>query len=196
MIDKKAELLNCGKKLFSSKGFKDTNVSEITKMANMATGTFYNYYSSKDKLFMDIFLEENSKLKNCIMNSIDINAAPIDVMKKMMFLNYQGMCSNPILNEWNNKDVFIRLEQLYREENGTDNLDFLYDNFLEIVRKWQNDGKIRSDIDAEMIMAMFYALINVENHKEEIGIQYFPKVLDYLANFTMKCLTDYDNKDK
>jgi len=103
----------------------------------MATGTFYNYYPSKDKLFMEIYNEENVKLKKSIMKSIDLEADPINVMKEMMFLNLQGMNSNPILREWYNRDVFNKIEQSYREENGHEFVAFLYDNFIEIVKKWQ-----------------------------------------------------------
>ena len=53
-------IYNCGKKLFVENGFKDTNVAKITKMAGMATGTFYNYYSSKDELFMEIYMDDNA----------------------------------------------------------------------------------------------------------------------------------------
>ncbi|WP_026881738.1 TetR/AcrR family transcriptional regulator [Clostridium akagii] len=195
MIDKKTDIMNCGRELFSSKGFKDTNVSEITKMAGIATGTFYNYYPSKDKLFMDIYLEENVKLKKNIMESMDLEADPINVMKEMMFMNLKGMRANPILKEWYNREVFNKIEQIYREENGLDYVDFLYDSFIEIVKKWQIEGKIRNDIDAEMIMAIFSALTNIDTHKEEVGFQYFPHVLDYLAEFTMKGLMDcYKNK--
>lgn len=195
MIDKKADILNCGRELFISKGFKDTNVVEITKMAGIATGTFYNYYPSKDKLFMEIYLEENMKLKKSIMESIDLEGNPINVMKEMMFLNLKGMKSNPILKEWYNKDVFNKIEQSYREENGLDYVDFLYDSFIEIVRKWQTQGKLRKDIDAEMIMTIFGALINIDTHKEEVGIQYFPHVLEYLSEFTMKGLMDCSKKE-
>lgn len=195
MIDKKVDILNCGRELFSSKGFKDTNVAEITKMAGIATGTFYNYYPSKDKLFMEIYLEENVKLKKSIMESIDLEANPINVMKEMMFLNLKGMSSNPILKEWNNREVFNKIEQSYREENGLDYVDFLYDSFIEIVKKWQIEGKMRNDIDAEMIMAIFTALINVDTHKEEVGLQYFPHVLEYLAEFAMKGLMDCSKKE-
>lgn len=68
--DKKLDIFNVGKELFSSKGFKDTNVSDITKKAGIAVGTFYNYYPSKEKLFIDIYMKENEKLKNSIMKSI------------------------------------------------------------------------------------------------------------------------------
>ncbi len=195
MNDKKADIIECGRKLFSSKGFKDTNVAEITKMAGMATGTFYNYYSSKDTLFMDIYLEENEKLKKNIMASLDLEANPINIMREMMYLNFEGMSSNPILKEWYNKDVFNKIEQSYREQNGIDHVDFLYDSFIEIVKKWQNEGKIRNDINAEMIMAIFGTLVNVDTHKEEIGLKYFPQVLEYLAEFTMKGLMDCFKKD-
>lgn len=188
--EKKQQILNCGKELFRLKGFKDTNISEITKMAGMATGTFYNYYTSKDKLFMEIFLQENVKLKEKIMDEININENPLEVMAKMMYLNTIGMQSNPILKEWYNRESFSRIEKLYREENGIEQVDFMYDSFIEIIRRWQAQGKIRNDIDADMIMAIFSALINVDTHKEDIGLKYFPKVMEYLAEFIMKGLTE------
>jgi len=188
--DKKAEIYNCGRKLFSSKGFKDTNVSDITKMAEIGVGTFYNYYSSKEKLFLEIFLEENVKLKKSIMESVDLNDEPLKLIKELMSLNILGMNSNPILRQWYNRDVFGKLEQHYREENGIKYVDFLYDSFSELIKKWQAEGKMRDDIDFKLIMAFFTALINIDTHKEEIGIEYFPDILDYLAEFVMKGLTD------
>ena len=190
MIDKKADILKYGRELFSSKGFKDTNVAEITKMAGLATGTFYIYYTSKDKLFMEIYLEENVKLKKDIMKSINLEESPINIMKEIMLLNLKGMTSNPILKEWYNRDVFNRIEQSFREENGLESVDFLYGNFSEIVKMWQIEGKVRNDIKPEMIMAIFSSLINIETHKEEVGIKYFPEVLEYLAEFTMRGLMD------
>ena len=190
MEDKKAEIFNCGKELFSSKGFKDTNVADITKMAGIGVGTFYNYYSSKESLFMEIMLEENVKLKKRIMGSINLDDDPLTVTKELMALNMEGIYSNPILKEWYNRDVYSKIEQHYREEKGIERLDFVYDSFLEIVKKWQIEGKMRSDIDSEFIMAIFAALINIDTHKQEIGIQYFPRIMDYLAEFIMKGLTD------
>lgn len=190
MEDKKTQIYNCAKELFNMNGFKDTNVSDITKKTGMAVGTFYNYYTSKEKLFMDIFLEENIKLKKECIQALDLNENPIIVIMKMMTLNEQGIKANNILKEWYNKNVFDKIEQIYREENGIDAVDFLYNDFLEIVKQWQADGKMRSDIDSKMIMMIFAAIINVDTHKEEIGLQYFPQILEYMTEFIMKGLTD------
>ena len=188
MSEKKDIIYNCGKEIFEKKGFKDTNVAEIMKQAGMATGTFYNYFASKDKLFMKIYIDENAKLKSRILASLNMKADPILVMREMMMKNLQGMLENPILKEWYNRDVFQKIEQSFREEGGAERVDFLYDSFVEVVRKWQNEGKMRSNISAEMIMAMFGALVNMETHKAEIGLKYFPQVIEYLAEFTMRGL--------
>ncbi|OBZ15037.1 transcriptional regulator [Bacillus sp. FJAT-27264] len=190
MEDKKTLIYDCGKEIFSNKGFKDTNVSDITKRAGIAVGTFYNYYPSKEKLFMDIFLKENVKLKENCMQSLDMSLHPLTVIRQMMALNMEGMLANPILKEWYNKSVFGKIEQVYREETGIQVMDFLYESFLEIVTQWQADGKMRSDIDSKMIMMVFAAMINVDTHKEEIGLEYFPQLLDCMMELIMKGLTD------
>ncbi|MBE5992115.1 MAG: TetR/AcrR family transcriptional regulator [Paenibacillaceae bacterium] len=188
MKDTKTILFNCGKELFSRNGFKDTNVSDITKTSGIGTGTFYNYYSSKDELFMEIYLEENEKLKKKIMKSVNMDQDPGSVVKELMLLNLKGMKSNPILKEWYNKEVSVKIENYFREQKGLNRLDFMYQDFFQIIKRWQEEGKIRNDIDSTMIMAIFTSIITIEIHKEEIGLQYFPEILDYLTDFTMKGL--------
>lgn len=188
MQDKKEIIYDCAKELFSAKGFKETNISEITKKAGMAVGTFYNYYPSKEKLFMDIFLEENAKMKQACFQSLDLEQPPMEVVDQMLELNVKGTKSNPILREWYNRSVFEKLEQVYREENGVDTVDFLYDSFLKLITLWQNQGKMRKDINSRMIMMVFAAVINADTHKEEIGIEYFPELLHLMTELIMKGL--------
>lgn len=190
MEDKKAELFRCGKVLFSSKGFKDTNVSDITKMAGFAVGTFYNYYPSKEKLFMEIYIEENKALKRKLMAAVNPNDQPLQLIRKAIMLNMEGMKSNPILSQWYNRDVFEKIERLFREENGMGEMDFFYKDTVELIRMWQAEGKVRKDIDSELIMAMFIAIISIDTHKEEIGLQYFPQLQEYLIEFVLKGLTE------
>jgi len=193
MEDKKTLIYDYGKELFSKKGFKDTNVSDITKKAGMAVGTFYSYYPSKEKLFMEIFLEENAKLKKNCFQSLDLSQNPLTVIRQMLELNIEGTKANPILKEWYNKNVFAKIEKLFREENGIQAVDFLYDSFHDLVKQWQDEGKMRSDIDSKMIMMVFAAVINVETHKEEIGMEYFPQLVDYITELIMKGLMDCPN---
>jgi AcrR family transcriptional regulator len=190
MEDKKTVLFNCAKELFKTKGFKDTNVADITKQAGFSVGTFYNYYTSKDKLFVDILEQETAALMKRIMKSVNPDDDPVKMIKQLLVLNMEGMFSNPILSQWYNPDVYNKIEKLFREEDGLKAIDFLYRDFLVLVQKWQKEGKMRSDIDSEMIMAIFGAIIRIGHYKEEIGLRYFPELQDHLTDFVLKGLTD------
>lgn len=190
MNDKRQQLYQSAKAMFSERGFKDTNISAITKAANMAVGTFYLYYSSKEQLFMEIFKDENTRLKRELLDKLDLNDSPKAIILRMLKINQEGIQTNPILREWYTSDEFRKIEQAYREAHAIDSLNFLYDTFLALVERWQAEGKMRSDIDSKMIMKVFEAVINVDTHKDELGMEYFPSLLDIMTDLILKGLTE------
>ena len=190
MNDKKQQLYQSAKAIFSERGFKDTNISAITKVASMAVGTFYLYYSSKEQLFMEIFKDENTRLKHELLDKLDLNESPKAIVLRMLKINQEGIQTNPILREWYTSDEFRKIEQAYREAHAIDSLNFLYDTFLSLVEHWQAEGKMRSDIDSKMIMKVFEAVINVDTHKDELGMEYFPGLLDIMTDLILKGLTE------
>lgn len=187
-MDKKKIIFNCGWELFHSKGFKDTNISDIAKMAGIAVGTFYNYYSSKEQLFFEIYIKENEKLKKHIFESLDMNQDPITIVRQIVEQNISTVSSNKILKEWYNRDLFRELEHYYEEVKGND--DSIRGLYTGLIKKWRAEGKIRNDIDDDLLTAFFDSLTYIDSHKEEIGIRHFPQLIQYLAEFIMKGLTD------
>ena len=195
MTDKKADIFNAGRELFCSKGFKDTNVSEIAKLAGIGVGTFYNYYSSKEELFLEVFLKENEDLKKRLYESVDLNDDPVTFVTKFLTKNITEMNSNLILKEWYNRELFSKLEQYFYEQDGLSSIDELMKSGrLELVRQWKAEGKMRNDIDDEMICAIFDSIPYIDIHKFDIGIQYYPQILYYITEFIMKGLTDCPKK--
>ncbi|MBT2217526.1 TetR/AcrR family transcriptional regulator [Virgibacillus dakarensis] len=189
MKDIKAEIFNCGKAIFQSKGYKDTNISDITKMAGTGVGTFYNYYSSKEQLFLDVYMSENKQIKNRIVESLDVNEDPITLVKEFVTRILEAMHTNRILQEWYNRDVFRKLEKHFRENPSIDD-DSIRSFFVGLLKQWKAEGKIRSDLDDGLLAAIFDSLAYIDSHKEDIGIQHFPEIIQYLAEFIMKGLTN------
>lgn len=192
MRDKKADIFNCGRKLFSSKGFKDTSILDITIMAGVGAGTFYNYYASKEKLFLEIYIKENEELKKRLFESIDINDDPVSLVTKLVTKNISDINSNLILKEWYNKELFSKLEQYVYEQGGLESIEeFMHSGKIELIKRWKAAGKIRNDLDDAMIIAILNSILYIDIHKSEIGIQHFPQILYYITEFIMKGLVDY-----
>jgi AcrR family transcriptional regulator len=191
LIDKKADTLNSGRELFYSKGFKYTKVSDIAKQAGIGVGTFYNYYSSKEKLFLEVYIKESEDIKKRILESIDLNEDPVTLVTKLVTQNISALNSNLILKEWYNRNLFREQEQYFYEQSGLESIDeFIYSGKAELNKKWKTEGKIRNDLNDELISAIFNSILYIDIHKSEIGIQHFPQILHYITEYIMKGLTD------
>lgn len=188
MLDKKAAIFKAGTELFLLKGFKDVNVSDITREAGVSVGTFYNYYASKEELFAEIYHKENERVKKAIIESINVEDDPVAITTTFISQVMEALKTNLVLKEWYNRDILGELELKCR--NNKDD-SFVYVFFKELLKKWRAEGRIRSDIDDSHILALYDSLIYLDTHKEEAGIDQYPLTMQLLIEFIMKGITDF-----
>jgi len=186
-MDIKTDIFECGKTLFSTQGFKKTNIKEIAQ-AGVAVGTFYNYFASKDQLFLEIYVQENEKLKQWLIESIDVDQQPVDVIHQLLMRNQEAIHASPILQEWYGQQFYRKLEQHYHYENSKI-VDSFRGFFVDLLKSWQAQGKIRADIDEALLPVFFDSLVCIDAHKDELGLQHYPQIILHLADFIMQGLT-------
>jgi AcrR family transcriptional regulator len=58
----RAGLVEAAAEVFAEKQFLDTNVSDITRRAGTAHGTFYRYFESKEEIFREVALDLQRKM--------------------------------------------------------------------------------------------------------------------------------------
>lgn len=51
---RKSQILEAAKKLFSKKGYYKTQIADIVESTNIARGTIYNYFKNKDDIFITL----------------------------------------------------------------------------------------------------------------------------------------------
>lgn len=188
----KTDIRSNAKELFYDKGFKNTSVSDITQKTGIAVGSFYNFYSSKEEVFLEVFIAESVQLKKQIVSEIDLDGDPVEVVKELTLNLFDGTRKNPILREWFSRDVYSKLEKYMKTNKGIEGLedDYSFDLFTGIIKKWQAQGKFRTDIDSGMIFAMMNTFQYIDMHKEDIGNKYFPQLLEHIIEFVVKGLCD------
>ena len=64
MNDRKRHVIEKAHQLFIEKGFQATSIQDILDYSGISKGTFYNYFSSKNELLMDIFRTAFRKMEN------------------------------------------------------------------------------------------------------------------------------------
>ncbi len=63
MNDRKRHVIEKAHQLFIEKGFHATSIQDILNYSGISKGTFYNYFSSKNELLMDIFRSAIKKME-------------------------------------------------------------------------------------------------------------------------------------
>ena len=58
----KLRIIQAARKTFAKKGFSNTSMEDIARTAKVSKGGLYHHYSSKDDLFMSIFIENQDSV--------------------------------------------------------------------------------------------------------------------------------------
>ena len=79
MKQEKAEsILNTAKKMFGRYGLQKTTLDEIARMARVAKATIYNYFGSKDRVYLEVLRQEANEIVEKISFSVGQEALPGD----------------------------------------------------------------------------------------------------------------------
>ena len=117
-MDKKQALKSAAYEVFSKKGYKATGISEIARQAHMAVGSFYNYYESKEAIFLDIYIDENNRVRQTMIEELDWEIDMIDLISQLFAQSRTLISSNKILAEWYNPAIADELHSYYSSEEG------------------------------------------------------------------------------
>ena len=79
MKEEKAEsILDTAKKMFGRYGLQKTTLDEIARMARVAKATIYNYFGSKDRVYLEVLRRETNEIVEKISSSVDQQVLPGD----------------------------------------------------------------------------------------------------------------------
>ncbi|WP_129409437.1 TetR/AcrR family transcriptional regulator [Marinitoga lauensis] len=83
-------LIDAGIELFSKKGFHKVKIFEITNYVNLAVGTFYIYFSSKEEFLREIVRQIGHKTRFFISNNIpeNLNRLEKEIVGIYLFLEF------------------------------------------------------------------------------------------------------------
>ncbi len=73
-------LLDAGRTLIAAKGLAGLRIQDITEEADVALGSFYNYFQSKEELLEAIITESLSDLTSAIITNVDDDTDPAEVV--------------------------------------------------------------------------------------------------------------------
>lgn len=183
-MDKKQALKTAAYDVFSKKGYKATGISKIAKQAGVAVGSFYNYYESKEAIFLDIYVDENNRVRQAMINEIDWEMDMVELVSQIFRRSRSLVSSNKILTEWYNPAISDELHNYYSSEEGkaaNPFHQFLVETFTNrMVAEGYSQEKIQE------IMQVYNLFYYMDMHITENDFSGVSKTIEILATNFVK----------
>jgi TetR/AcrR family transcriptional regulator len=157
---KKRQIFDACVEEFATHTFSEASINQIIKAANISRGSFYQYFADKEDCYM-FLLNEIAKEKMVLFKDI-VTAKDYDTV----FEEYESMFDQAILwieekpqyyqigvkMDMDNSEFIRKL--LKGNQAGLDYLDY----FASLIRRDQQRGIIRKDIDADVLTEMLFSI--------------------------------------
>ena len=84
--DKRTRIINAALTVFSRDGFQNSKIEDIARTADIGKGTLYEYFSSKDELFLEVFTSFKESVLSKYWVVLDDGDDPLSQLKMMAII--------------------------------------------------------------------------------------------------------------
>lgn len=93
----RADLIEAGHDLFARYGFDRTRVSDVTDAAGIGTSTFYQFFDSKEALYLAVLIAERERLFETLEAEVEAAETPREEAETILRTTLGQVRSNPLI---------------------------------------------------------------------------------------------------
>jgi TetR/AcrR family transcriptional regulator, fatty acid metabolism regulator protein len=154
--DRRRQILDASVKVFATKGFHASRVGDIAEEAGIAYGLVYHYYKSKEDLLETIFRTTWTEMLARVREVQEADVPAAEAVRQVTAL---------LLRTWRRDPDLVRV--LVREvtrsphvQQEIEEITHAMQALEDIVRKGQETGEFRNDLDPRLAAVVFYGALD------------------------------------
>ena len=175
----KKTLLKTGREMFATLGLKKTGVAELTRAAGIAQGSFYNFYGSKEELFFAL-MEEEERLIQAKFSQLLSGELTKEKLKLLLVEGLAVAESNTIIKQMMDPEIYQKVVRKLPSEKIQQHIENDSDNLAPLISHWQEAGQMQG-LRPQVVSGLLRATFMIALHKQEIGEDIYPEVVELLA---------------
>jgi len=175
---------------FANKPYNDVDISEVAKSANVSKGSMYQYFEDKkDMYFYSIKMAFEDSLS--LINKDDFGSKDFFELIKASLNDSWNFFKNKPNSYLLLERAFFYNDSPYREEVFETFMSITREILYDIIVKSQENGYIRNDIDAEIVLVFVEGVsLRFKQMVVEMAIKKGMKILDMSYEYIAKLSDD------
>jgi TetR/AcrR family transcriptional regulator, fatty acid metabolism regulator protein len=150
--DKRRQILAAAVRVFAAQGYEASRVGDVAREAGVAYGLVYHYFGSKDAVLEAVFREQWGRLLAAVALAEETGETAPEQLELVVKIVLRAWRADPDL-------VRLLVREITRSPHIQDELDEIGQAFASlerIVRRGQDEGTLRGDVDARIAAFMLY----------------------------------------
>jgi len=168
----KRQLINAAKKLFEQQGFEQVTVAQIVKAANVAKGTFYQYYETKVDVLADVVRDEGEVQYKEALEKVRQGMPTLDMLERFIKVQCEWFEQHANVAE----ALIMTALKSVGDENLPDKQRYGRHFQIELMKLGQQRGEIRADVEpvdlAKLISGAMVLSVLAWTKKPQAGALY------------------------
>jgi AcrR family transcriptional regulator len=152
----KRSILEAAISLFNENGYDNTSIEQISKNAGVGKGTIYSYFDSKKSIIKGFCEYELEKIHHQLVAQSNEKSSVLEQMLIIFMTEFDHVTQNPEFGR-----LYLR-ETMFPDNVGRNNASDFDEKYFEILfpilKKGQQRGELREDIEHLYLCAHFYSL--------------------------------------
>ncbi|BEP27966.1 hypothetical protein HLPR_02970 [Helicovermis profundi] len=194
----KDKIIKAAEVVFFEDDYEKITVSEIANRADIGVGTIYNYFKSKDDIFVSTMKTmfdidySDININKELLNKPNENNEAVDLIVKYNFKIFLKISKIP-------KVIIKKLFQIMLNDDGKTKilselikLDFKYIYEIEKLIKFsQEKGKLKSNFDAYLMAETIYSIVGINFAMFMYNVKNFDETMIDLEKKIRMVLNEY-----
>lgn len=172
-------LLAKGKELFLQYGLAKTSIDDIVQACGIAKGSFYKFYSSKEELFYVILQKQEEIPRQLMEELLQKDLPPKEMLASFFHTAFKLADENVLLRQWFKDGEYERVIRKLPRELLEETSQGHINKGISFVETLIQRGILR-DEDPEVVTGVMKAIMLLRLHKEQLGDEIFPRIMDII----------------
>jgi AcrR family transcriptional regulator len=160
---KRLGILDSALKCFGEKGYHTTTMDDIVAYSNMSKGLIYNYFKSKEELYISLIENRSEKTLNELRSRFQQYPSAKDKVREF----FRIFRETTLTEEWRSF-IGVQLEfWIYasRHENLRELMNSRYKNqfrdfMAEILEHGKKSGEFKQEVKVDIVASLFWAFVD------------------------------------
>jgi AcrR family transcriptional regulator len=164
-------LLRAGRDAFTRVGLAKVTIADLAREAGISKGGFYQFFESKEALFLAVQEDEEAKFKLALAQEFERAESGRAAVRALLMATATRLNEHPFLRRLLDPETLSLLALRLPAEQLAAHREADQAYFLKLMRQWKRKGWLRAEVEPRVAVDVLSAIFLITVRGELLGAE-------------------------